>query len=122
MTRAYEEDALPAVRRLEQNGIVSGAPSPPPPLFATPVVARGGQQTVTLQTKPHAFVAMVVTYPSGKPLVVGPLTAAATGRFVYAFRVPRDSSDGPASVVIVAAGVVIQGRFGIISLPRDLAT
>ncbi len=106
----------------EPTAIMSSTPSPPPPLFATPVAVRGGQQTVTLQTKPHAFVSMVVTYPSGKPLVVGPLTATATGRFAYSFIVPHDTIDGPVSVVIVAGGAVIQGSFGIISLPRDLAT
>ena len=80
--------------------------------FVAPSVAPGGRQTVTLRTAPGAFVSFIVTYPQGRPLVVGPFRASPAGKFSYSFSVPGNVH-GTARIVAVAAGQIIQGKFTI---------
>jgi len=96
------------------------APSQPPAgaqasnptlMLAFPSIGMGGEQTALITTKPNAYVTLVVTYPSGAPLVTLPTRAGSDGHYTYSWHVPR-GVHGVVPVVVVSGGVA-QGSFTI---------
>jgi len=81
-------------------------------LTMAPVVPSGRTEVVNVTTKPGVFVSMIVSFPQGKPLIIGPTKASALGRWSYTFAVPRGDS-GKSSVVVVAGGQLLTGGFTI---------
>ncbi len=80
-------------------------------MLAFPSIGAGGEQTALITTKPSAYVTLVVTYPSGAPLVTSPMRAGSDGHYTYTWHVPR-GVHGVALVVAVSGGVA-QGSFTI---------
>ncbi len=80
-------------------------------MLAFPSIGAGGEQTALITTKPNAYVTLVVTHPSGVPLVTSPTRAGSDGHYTYTWHVPR-GVHGVVPVVAVSGGVA-QSSFTI---------
>lgn len=92
-----------------------GAPPSPPPsiVLASGMVQAGAQQTIDVSTQANKTVTLLVVYPNGKHLAVGPQKSGPTGHDIYTFTVPS-GTHGQAQVVAVITGVgIAQSTFNI---------
>ena len=75
-------------------------------------VQPGALLPISVTTAPSAPVALIIAYPDGTELAVGPTPASARGKFSYALRVPP-TVHGTVRVVAVTDKVVAQATFTV---------
>jgi hypothetical protein len=98
-----------------------GATSPAPPpipggkatvkLFSA-TVAPGGQQVALVATAGDASVTLVVDYPNGSQIVIGPMQAGADGHLALTWTIPS-GVHGTVHVTVDSEGKVLQGTFSV---------
>jgi len=101
----------------------TGSTSPVPPsiptgkitvqFFSTTVTA-GGQQVALVATASNASVTLVIDYPNGSQMVIGPRQAGPDGHLAVTWAIPS-GVHGPIHVTVDSAGMVAQGSFTVSS-------
>ncbi|MDB5059105.1 MAG: hypothetical protein JWO59_2577 [Chloroflexi bacterium] len=98
------------------------APQAPPPAaggvpaptlkFLSPTATAGSQEVALVVAGKNAAVGIVIDYPTGVQVVVGPKTAGADGHLVYTWTIPKGTT-GKVVVTVVSAGKVKQGTISV---------
>jgi hypothetical protein len=95
-------------------------PAPQPaPSGGTPVlqlvsttVSAGGQETALVTTAKNASVGIIIDYPDGSQVLVGPKRAGPDGHLVYTWQVPA-GTHGTVHLVVDKGGAVAEGTFTV---------
>lgn len=78
--------------------------------FLSATAAAGSQEVALVVAGKSASVSIVIDYPSGAQVVVGPKTAGADGHLVYTWTIPKGTA-GKVVVTVVSGGKATQGTF-----------
>jgi hypothetical protein len=81
--------------------------------LTAPSVVSGGSQTIFVATAPTGSFTLVITYPNGTQVVVGPKLADAAGQFRYAWSLPSGVTGTVHVALIEGSGTITQASFTI---------
>jgi hypothetical protein len=80
--------------------------------FLSAAVIPGAQQAALVVTAPDTSVVIVVNYPDGSQVVVGPKRTAVDGKLVYSWNIPK-GVHGTVHITVVSAAGVAQSSFTV---------
>jgi hypothetical protein len=89
----------------------AGPPAPTLKFLAASATA-GSQESALVVAQKNAPVSIVIDYPSGIQVVVGPKPAGPDGHLVYTWTIPKDTV-GKVVVTVVSGGQVTQGTITV---------
>jgi hypothetical protein len=87
-------------------------PAAPTLKFLSATATAGSQESALVVAGKNASVGIVIDYPSGVQVMVGPKTAGADGHLVYTWAIPKGTT-GKVVVTVVSGGKVTQGTITV---------